>query len=542
MKKGKDTNKFIERKPFRNTIEIILIYIVIGILWIYFSDLVLGIFVQDSEVTETIQTYKGIFYVLFTGVLFYLIIKRRMDLYDYSIIELKSTVDKLGETNKTLTTLEEKLYTMAYYDDLTGLFSKNMIIESFQEHMHFNENEILGVMYLDIDNFKDINETRGHDAGDELIQMVAEELKTVFGEPNKIGRISGDEFIIYIKEQKDKAALENYVAERFSLIKHTYKIRRDHHYVTFSAGVTVYPSDDHTFTGLLKWSDLALNIAKEKGKNQVAYYSKDLAETVFYQSDIANQLYYGNKNKEFKLHYQPIVSSIDLKVRMVEVLVRWENPFKGFIYPEDFIEIAEKTGHIIEMTYFVIGESLKQQKKWRDEGYDITVSINISSKVLNEKGFITKLKKMMSHYDADPSKCILEVTESMVVQDLDHAIDLLNELRKFGFKIALDDFGTGYSSMTYLQKLPIDILKIDRSFIRELSKSDHSVQMLEFMINLAHLLELKVITEGVEEEAQLELLQKLKSDYQQGYFFAKPTDSRSIDKSIFLKSDKNIMH
>ncbi len=533
MKKDEKKMNKAQKNPFRNTMEIIILYVVMGVIWVYLSDGALSLFIHDTDVMEQIQTYKGIFYVIMTGILFYIIIKKRMDKYNETIIELKVTVDELGKSYETLSNLENKLYSMAYYDSLTGLFSKNKIVEYFREHINFHANEMLGVLYLDIDDFKDINETRGHDVGDELIQMVADELRLVFPEPNQIGRISGDEFIIYIEGKKTREELETYVGEKFNLIKHTYKLRKDYHYVTFSAGLTIYPSDDRSFIDLFKWSDLALKIAKEKGKNQVVYYSKDFADKAFHQTEIANQLYYGNKNEEFRLHYQPIVCSGELKATMVEALVRWENPYRGFLYPGDFIEIAEKTGHIIEMTYFVIRESFKQQKLWKSQGYDITISINLSSKVLNSGEVINRLKDIIKLYDADPSKCILEITESMVIENFKHAEHLLHELKNLGFKIALDDFGTGYSSMTYLQKLPIDILKIDRSFIRELSKSDQSILMLRFMINLAHSLNMKIISEGVEEKQQLDLLEELKSDYHQGYYFARPSDPDSLDKNIF---------
>jgi polar amino acid transport system substrate-binding protein len=523
----------LERSTVRNTVEIIALYLTIGILWIFLSDLILGVFIQDPELIEDLQLVKGISYVLLTGYLFYIIIKKRMDLYAMSIDDLKDVVTKLQTTNQTLTSLEDKLYKLAYYDELTGLLSRNMIVKHVTDHIEKDPDTILGFIYLDIDDFKNINELKGHEIGDQLIKMVAEEIKTIAGSPHIVGRLSGDEFVVLITNQLHRQQMIELIRRNASHIRKSFMLDDEEFFVSVSAGISIYPDDGKSYNDLLKAADMALNIAKQRGKNQMVIYSNAFNETLHKHTEISNLLYQAIRNQEFKVHFQPIVNSTDYKASSVEALIRWYHPTKGLIPPLEFIDVAEKTGHIKDITWFVIKESFKQHKLWQKEGFDLDISINISPRVLNDPNLVPELKEAIKKHDADPSRCIFEITESAVLEHLDETIVTLQQLRELGIKIALDDFGSGYSSLTYLQRLPIDILKIDRSFIKTLTKDSESDPMLKFIIELAHYMNLKVVSEGIEYDHQKQILSKLKSDFQQGYYFSRPNLADELDKKIF---------
>ena len=523
----------IRRSPVRNTVEIIFVYLVIGILWIFLSDRILSIIIEDNNLVQDLQLAKGIFYVVVTGYLFYIIIKKRMDLYLDLIIDLEDTVKKLKDSNTSLRSLEEKLYNLAYYDELTGLLSKNMIIEKVSEHINETPHDLLGFIYLDIDDFKNVNEIKGHHIGDELIKLISDELKIIAGPPHYIGRLSGDEFVILFKHALSKDMMLEAIRNNASRMAKTFMLDEDNYYVSVSAGVSFYPEDAKNYQNLLQCADMALNIAKQKGKNQIVLYQKSFVSDLEKYTDISNHLYQAVNEKQFQVYFQPIVSSVDYKAKSVEALIRWIHPTKGVISPMTFIPIAEKTGHIKAITWFVIEQSFKQYIKWKESGIDVEVSINLSAVVLNQPEFIERLKNAIKKYKADPSKCIFEITESAVLEHIDESIITLQNLRTLGFKIALDDFGSGYSSLTYLQKLPIDILKIDRSFIKTITEENPNAPLLKFMIDLAHQLNLKVVSEGIETNKQKETLTILNSDYQQGYYFSRPNLPDQLDIKLF---------
>ncbi len=532
MKHKKHHNQFKEN-PFRHTIDIIVGYIMIGISWIFLSDKVLEMFINDNEVIQSIQTLKGVLYVLITGALFYFIIKRRMNLYAESNIHLSEAVEALEKSNKSLKSLEDHLYKMAFFDDLTGYFSSNKLKEEIRDFIDHRENELLGFVYIDIDNFKEINETKGHALGDRLIKLIADNISQNIGKEDIVARLSGDELVVLLKNHESKESLIKMISVQAKKLSRIYQLDKDDFYVSISAGVSVYPYDGQTYDDLLKAADLALSIAKTKGKNRYIVYDQIDADKMHEQVEIANQLYYANKNEEFVVFYQPIVTSNDLKIDKVEALVRWNHPFKGLLSPNTFISIAEKTGHIREMTWFVIRESFKQHLKWMEAGHKISISINLSYRVLMDEYFLTRIKTKVQRFKIDPKYFIFELTESMVAEELDKMMEIIDVLRGMGFKIALDDFGTGYSSLTYLQKLKFDILKIDRSFISSIESSSDHIPVIEFMVNMAHHLKMMVVAEGIELEKEFEIIKKLKSDYVQGYFFAKPNLPEHLDLDKF---------
>lgn len=542
MDDEKDINKQLtpfeqasKSSPVRNALEVIGLYLILGFLWIFFSDMALKFLVRDSARVEELQLVKGLFYVVFTGYIFYVIIKKRMDIYFNTMNHLNVTLTELKETHANLQTVEHELEQIAYYDKLTGLYTRNMLIKIIDEHIDQHPNDLLGLVYIDIDDFSTINEIKGHTVGDQLILLVAEELKKITGNTQAIGHLGGDGFLILLKGYLNKAQMLDIVQKNAIKLRRSFILDHEEFFITVSIGVCTYPEDGRTTQMLLSNVDLALGKAKALGKNQLVVYNEKYHAEMKHQIEISNLLYQGIRNKEFKVYYQPIVNSKTQIANTVEALIRWHNATKGNIPPLDFIGIAEKTGHIKELTYFVIRESIHQINQWDREGIDLAVSINLSARVLNDPHFLMDIQEIINQHQGNPAKLILEITESAILTHIDESITTLLALKNLGFKIALDDFGTGYSSLTYLQRLPIDIMKIDRSFIRNIKTKDQVLPLLKFMINVAHELNLQVVCEGIEEAHEKEATIKHGSDYLQGYYYSRPNTADQLDKHLLQK-------
>lgn len=526
-----------DKSPLKNSLFVITLYLIIGILWIFFSDLFLKLFVKDIEKLDELQTLKGILYVLITGLMFYLIIKKRMDLYADTIDELRISITELEKTNHTLSVLESQLYDLAYYDELTGLLSRNMIARKVLEHIEHSPNDILGFVYLDIDDFKHVNELKGHDVGDQLLIQIANELKEIAGEPHIVGRLGGDEFVVILKNNLHRDLLLDMIKSHASKIHKSFILDGDEYFVSVSAGVASYPHDGKDYKTLLKCADMALSIAKQRGKNQIILYSEVFGSELQKQTDLSNLLNHSITKKELVVYYQPIYNLESNKVRSVEALIRWNHPTRGLIPPMEFIPVAERTGFIKDITWFVLKESLSQIRAWEKEGYDMMISVNLSARVLNDASFLSKLKRVVAEHKILTHKCIFEITESSILEHIEESIITLNELRAMGFKLSLDDFGTGYSSLTYLQRLPLHVVKIDRGFTRQVKFDNDQNPLIKYTIELAHALGLKVVVEGVEEVYQLKALKSMNADFIQGYHIARPSLPDELDKTLFKKTE-----
>lgn len=521
-----------EMSPVRNTLEIILIYAIIGIVWIFGSDWILSLIIGDTHVEAWVQTIKGIGYVLVTAYLFYLIIKRRMDLYFQSIHDLHEAVGKLQESNQALTELEKKLTRLAYFDSLTGLPSKNRLIEEVRDHIENHPDEPLGAVLIDIDDFKKINELKGHKLGDDLIVAIGAELTKLAPFPHVVGRFIGDDFLVLLKGIPGRQEMLEAVQQAASLLPLSFSLGEERIFVSVSAGIAAYPEDGTTFEILLQRADMALNAAKLQGKNRAVAFEPAIESHTVRQIELGNLLHFAIPNREVFVHFQPIIDPRKNRVHSVEALLRWNHPLKGNIPPMDFIPLAESTGVIHDLTWFVIGECFRLRREWKDAGLDTGIAINLSSLVLMESGFFDRIRSMVTDFAVSPADFTLEITESVILDRMEDAIGRIRQLRVFGFHISLDDFGTGYSSLTYLQNLPIDFLKLDRGFISHLDLEHHEAPLVRFIVEYAHDLGMKVISEGVEKTFQLEKLQEYGSDLIQGFYYAKPMDPESAFRYV----------
>ena len=308
----------------------------------------------------------------------------------------------------------------------------------------------------------------------------------------------------------------------FNHIRKSFMLDNDDFFVTYSAGIALYPDHGTDYITLLRHADAAMSIAKSKGKDQSVIFDDEMVMMIKQQTELLNQLRVAITNNEFSLHYQPIIQLETGLVYGVEALIRWTHPIKGFIPPLEFIYLSERNGFIKEITEYVFKEAADHYKDWRMKTKGLKISVNLSATMLMNDKFITDLIEWIDKHHIDCSRYVIEVTETAIISDIEKSIHVLNTLKKLGFQIALDDFGTGYSSLTYLQKLPIDMIKIDRSFISNIKEDTEEFYVLKYMIDLAHHLNLVVVAEGIETKEQADMVKKYHVDYAKGYYYCKP--------------------
>jgi len=386
---------------------------------------------------------------------------------------------------------------------------------------------------MDIDNFKNINDTAGHTKGDQLIKDISNEiLKNIKG--GFVSRIGGDEFGFVFCEEDEKVA-EKKIISMMNTIKRNWTIDGYEFYVTASIGACIYPVDGCDISTLIKNADTALNRAKSNGKNTFCFFNEQINDEVVERIEIENRLRYAIKNNQLILFYQPIYKLNSGNVSGAEALLRWYHPEKGIIAPNKFIGIAEESGLIIPIGAWVIKQAIEQLEKWKEISVDcFSISVNVSAKQFHERRLINILESLTRNMAINKNIAI-EITESAAIENIASIKCMLNEIKNMGIKIALDDFGTGYSSLNYLQELPIDIVKIDRSFIAKITEDERRVKIIRTVIDIAHILNLEVVAEGVENSMQMEILKNLNCDYIQGYLIGKPVPSIEFEKEILIK-------
>lgn len=521
------------------TIKIIILYVILGFLWILLSDRVVDLFDFDHATFVIIQSIKGTFYVIITAIGFYFIIHKQIEMYILTIHDLKNAYVELDQGHRKSLTLEEKLYDLAFYDHLTGLPNKAMLEEKINERINLHPNELMGFIYFDIDEFRNINEVKGHSVGDELIKTIAFALKNKIQHPNMLARMGGDEFVLAIFDIKRLELFMPEVESYIESVRKSYLLDKDDFFVTFSGGIALYPDHGSNYITLLRHADAAMSIAKSKGKDQFVIFDDEMVTVIKQQTEILNNLRQAIINQEMSLHYQPIIDLQNGRTIGVEALIRWQHPVKGFIPPLEFISLSEKNGFIKEITEFVFKDAADHYNLWEKQKKPFKVSINLSASMLINDKFINNLLIWIQKEKLDCRKFIIEITETAIISDIQKSIHVLNQLKRLGFSIALDDFGTGYSSLTYLQKLPIDSIKIDRSFIGNIKENTEEFFVLKYMIDLAHHLNLKVVAEGIETEEQALMVKKYGVDFAQGYYYCKPTTQVRIIEYIHESNMKS---
>jgi diguanylate cyclase (GGDEF)-like protein len=429
---------------------------------------------------------------------------------------------------------QQKIEYLAYHDPLTSLPNRTFLKEQFQLiiNMAKRENKKLAVLYLDMDNFKMINDTLGHDSGDKLLINVSYKLKTILRKSDVVARIGGDEFVIILNDISSKEDAVEVLNKLIELLKQPIFIKQTSIIPTFSIGCALYPDNSDNPEELLRYADIAMYEAKNKGKNNYAFIKENLKRKTSEFYLITNELKEALKNNELVLFYQPKIDITTNKVYGAEGLIRWNHPKKGLLTPFHFIPYAEKSNLITQIDRYVLKQAFITLEKWKNIDYlkDLNLAINISANEFRQKNFVLNLKNLLEEYKIDPSKLEIEITETLSMQDIGYTVTVLEEVKSLGFKIALDDFGTGYSSLNYLKKLPFDTLKIDQSFVRDLENDNDDLTITKMIVQIAKVLNKTPVAEGVENEVILKIVKDLGCELVQGYYYAKPLNEEEFIK------------
>ncbi|TYS90425.1 EAL domain-containing protein [Rossellomorea aquimaris] len=426
---------------------------------------------------------------------------------------------------------EKTIRTMAYYDSLTGLPNRNKFKQYLNESIREAPDQSIAILFLDLDRFKVINDTKGHSTGDIILEKVALQLKNVVKDKGIVFRQGGDEFIILLSNLNEQE-VEETTGEVLHSFNSPIVIHEQEFFVTPSIGISMYPKDGADQESLIKHADTAMYLAKERGKNNYQFYFPELENASSRNMELENGLRKVLELKQLTLHYQPKVDLETHEIIGVEALIRWEHPELGMIPPSEFIPLAEETGLIIPIGEWVLREACRQSQEWEMSGLGIIpVAVNISVRQIKDDGFVDMVKETLSYLQFDPDRLELEITES-IMQDFEKSTKVLNKLKKLGVIISMDDFGTGYSSLNNLRHLPIDSIKIDKSFVDDNMEDSNQVSIVKAIIDMSRNMNFTTIAEGIETENQVLFLKRNACQVGQGYHFSRPLTGPLLEKFL----------
>jgi diguanylate cyclase (GGDEF)-like protein/PAS domain S-box-containing protein len=427
--------------------------------------------------------------------------------------------------------MEEQVKFMTNHDYLTGLPNRNYFYKKLKEQLNKDEhtNKHGTLILIDIDNFKSINDSFGHDYGDALIKIFSLLINSIMSEYGDLVRLGGDEFIIYIKEFTNIETINNICNRIINYLEKPFEVMGKYMFITASMGITMFPEDSKYVNELLKYTDLAMYQSKGRGKNQYTFFNHEMAQVYHKRNALEFELKRAIVKDELYLFYQPQINAITNEINGIEALIRWNNNKLGIVSPTDFIPIAEEIGFIEDIGEWVLNEAIKKASIWKQNSYDFKkLSVNISAIQLKSDCLKKNIEKILKKYDVEPNSLEIEITESTLIDICKENISILNEIMKMGVNIAIDDFGTGYSSLNYLITLPVNTLKIDKSFIDNI-QNEKNQSVIKCIVGLSKSLNYKIIIEGVETKQQYELLMELGCNIIQGYYFSKPLSGNDID-------------
>ncbi|MFK8080402.1 MAG: putative bifunctional diguanylate cyclase/phosphodiesterase [Granulosicoccus sp.] len=455
---------------------------------------------------------------------------------------------------------QKQIHNLAYYDLVTGLPNRAQLNEQLHYTLQLaaRNKSRFALLFLDLDHFKQVNDTLGHDAGDDLLKQVSQRLTHVVresdvvsagsfagdepGSLHTVARLGGDEFVVLlgqINRAEDAARVAERIARR---VGDPYLISDQSISVTTTIGISVFPSDGHDSDSLMKSADVAMYHAKESGRNGYQFYSRDIHEKALARFTMESQLKAAIDNEDLTIVYQPKICFVSGLVIGVEALVRWDHPDEGNISPADFIPLAEETGLILPLGRWVLRTAARQMQNWVNAGMTpLTMAVNCSAVQFTRSNMVADINEAIEYSGLDPVNLEIELTESLLLKDFDAGVQILRNMKDLGVQVSIDDFGTGFSSLSYLKRLPVDKLKIDQSFVRDLCNDSGDVAIVSAIITLSHNLNLTVVAEGVETAEQYEILRNFDCNEGQGYLFGKPMQSREFELWLEKFSVRNVL-
>lgn len=455
--------------------------------------------------------------------------------WDDEFIKLLMTVGNiLGESNVKASS-EKKMQQMTYYDQLTNIPNRQLFGECINQAISIagGNGDLFGIIFLDLDSFKIVNDSMGHHYGDKVLVMIAARLEKCLRKTDIVCRFGGDEFLIMLNGITSNKDIETVVTKIIKQFEEPLFVEGKEFYITASIGISIFPIDGIDKETLIKNADIAMNEAKNNGKNQFVFCSREMKEEIYQTMVLTNYLYHAQERCELEIVYQPQIGIESGKVIGAEALARWNHPELGYISPAIFIPIAEHTGLINSIGEWILTEACKQTKIWQEKGLPpVRMAVNVSVKQLLKPNFIDRVIEILEETDLEPRYLELEITENIAMQESNYIFDALYRLKAIGVSLAIDDFGIEYSSLNRVKMLPVDRLKIDMHFIRGILNNDKDKVIVDVIIKLAKDLHIKVIAEGVEEEEQLEFLRQRMCDEVQGYYFYKPMQKEDVEEVL----------
>ncbi len=462
---------------------------------------------------------------------------------DNVAIKLSGTIQDISERKLA----EEKIRRFAYYDSLTGLLNRLSFLERLESALSFakSHNRIMAILFLDLDDFKRVNDTLGHDRGDLLLKTVAQRLlegteasdtiagSEIDGMQANVARLGGDEFTVLLTEITQIEDAGQNAQRILKLLSEPVSLDGHKVFATPSIGISVYPYDGQDVSSLLKNADTAMYHAKKSGKGNYQFYAKSMNAHGFMRLSLESDLRNALENDELLLDYQPIVDGRTEKIIGAEALLRWNNLNHGLVPPDEFISIAEGNGMIVEIGKWVLRSACMQNKIWQVAGFEpIQIAVNLSSLQFRHNDLLDTITDVLMESALDPEYLALELNEAMIMHNSEHTISMLQKLKEIGIRVSIDNFGTGYSSLSYLKHFPVDILKIDKSFLTDLPDDHKNAAITTAVIAMAHGLNLNIIAEGVETLQQVAFLRELDCDAMQGYLYGKPISANNFTNML----------
>ncbi len=519
----------MNNKSLKHAVIITLIYFVISLIWIYFSDLAVASIAKNSETTTKLQTFKGLFYISFISIILFLL-SYRFFRKEYLIYQRNMKEQKQNEQN----ILEAKQHVdrLAHQDILTQLPNRLSLIEYLNHRC--SKNDPFGFLFLDLDGFKEINDSYGHAFGDQLLISIADILRKTLPSDSYLVRMGGDEFVIIIDCQNETKIITLFLDDFFAKLSHPIPIHQTDVYINGSIGIAMYPADATNYQDLLQKADSAMYHAKKSGHLNYSFYEKRFIEKAIKRTTLSTKLKKALNHNELTLYYQPQINVHTNQIEGVEALCRWFTP-QGAIPPGEFIPIAEESGLILDIGRFALSQSSIMAKQWYEQGCMLGhVAVNVSARQLSHPDFLTILDEIVTTNQCSPHCIEIEITESSILENPEKMLQLLHSMKEKGYYLSMDDFGTGYSSLSYLKDLPIDKLKIDQSFVRNITHNPKNQIIVKTIINLGKGLGMQVLAEGVETQEELEFLITNGIDSVQGYYFHRPLSVDDLNAVLTL--------